>query len=225
MKWNLALFDDQDFNLEVMMDIFSPYFNVIVSSNPGDYKKILEENNIHVFLLDVHMPKMSGYELYERIVEHPLYSGCPIIFISGDESDKTLIQSLDRGGVDFIRKGTSAEEFILRIKNKVNLFLRATTVLELGSLYLNFKEMRATLNGKDLDLTLLELRMLSYILRAHPKNLTRSELIQKIWGEATSVKPGTINAHFTNLKPKIEGWDYQIKIRGENIVVSKAILI
>lgn len=224
MKWNLALFDDQDYNLEIYMDILSPHFNVIVTNNPNDYKKILEDNNIHVFVLDVHMPKMSGYELYEKIVENPLYNGCPIIFISGDDSDETLIKSLDRGGVDFIRKGTSSEEFVLRIKNKVNLFLRATTVLELGSLYLNFKEMRAMLNGKDLELTLLELRLLSHVIRTHPKNLTRAELIQRIWGEAASVKPGTINTHFTNLKPKIEGWDFQIKIRGENIVVSRVLI-
>lgn len=222
MKWNLALFDDQDFNLEVYMDILSPHFNVIVSNNPSDYKKILEEYNIHVFLIDVHMPKMSGHDLYERIIEDSLYNGCPIVFMSGDESDETLIKSLDRG-VDFIRKGTSVEEFVLRIKNKVNLFLRATTVLELGSLYLNFKEMRATIDGKNVDLTLLELRMLSHIIRTYPKTITRGDLIQKIWGEAASVKPGTINTHLTNLRPKIEGWNYQIKIRDESIVVSKVL--
>lgn len=221
MKWNLALFDDQDFNIEIFMDVLGPHFNVIATNNPHDYQKILEDNNIHIFIVDVHMPKMSGHELYERIVENPLYNGCPVVFISGDDSDENLINSLDRGGVDFIKKGTNSEEVVLRIKNKVNLFLRATTALELGNIALNFKEMKATINGDVINLTLLELRLLSQILRTYPKSLTRSEMIQKIWSGEASVKPGTINTHLTNLRPKIEDWNYQIKIREENIVLVK----
>lgn len=80
--------------------------------------------------------------------------------------------------------------------------------------------MKATVNGQLADLTLLELRILSNILRSYPESLTRSELIFKVWGNDT-VKPGTINTHLTNLKPKIEKWDHVIKVREENILVQK----
>jgi DNA-binding response OmpR family regulator len=80
--------------------------------------------------------------------------------------------------------------------------------------------MKATITGKNLDLTLLELRMLSHIMREFPNSLTRIELIEKVWGN-TTVKPGTINTHLTNLKPKIESWSHQIKVRDENVLVQK----
>ena len=220
MKWTLIYFDDQIQNIEVFGDLLSDKFKVVGSSDPNELSHFLQENNPHAFLLDVHMPIMDGHTLYKKIVNHPLYNGCPIIFISGDQSDENKVRSYSEGGIDFLQRDLKPEETIARITNKIKFYLSMSTMLELGNLLIDVKSMKATVNGQLADLTLLELRILSNILRSYPESLTRSELIFKVWGNDT-VKPGTINTHLTNLKPKIEKWDHVIKVREENILVQK----
>ena len=220
MKWTLIYFDDQIQNIECMKELLAEDFNVVGSHDVTKFPQVLEENNPHIILLDVHMPVMDGHALYQKITNHPLYNDCPIIFISGDQSDENKIKSLTGGAVDFLSRDLMSEELIARLKNKVKFFVDRSTSLSLGNLMVDVRSMKATIDDKVLDLTLLELRMLSSILRYFPKTLSRSEMIQKVW-DGTTVKPGTVNTHLTNLKPKIEKWDHQIKVREENILVQK----
>ncbi len=220
MKWTLLYFDDQIQNIEAFKEFLSEKFNVIGCNDATHFGSMLEENNPHIILLDVHMPILDGYALYKSISEHPLYNGCPVIFISGDQSDENKLRSFEKGGIDFLPRDLKIEEIAIRLVNKAKLFSQMSTSLELGNLTVDVKSMKSTIAGKNVDLTLLELRMLSNILRSYPQTLTRAELIQKVWGN-NSVKVGTINTHLTNLKPKIEGWNHQIKVREENIIVQK----
>ena len=220
MKWTLLYFDDQIQNIEAFKELLSEKFHVIGCNDATQFGSMLEENNPHIILLDVHMPILDGHALYKSISEHPLYNGCPIIFISGDQSDENKLRSFEKGGIDFLPRDLKIEEIAIRLVNKAKLFSQISTSLELGNLTVDVKSMKSTIAGRNVDLTLLELRMLSNILRSYPQTLTRAELIQKVWG-TNSVKVGTINTHLTNLKPKIEGWNHQIKVREENIIVQK----
>lgn len=218
MKWTLLYFDDQIQNIDCMKELLSPEFNVIGSHDATTYLDHLEQNNPHIILLDVHMPVIDGHELYKKITENPLYNGCPVIFISGDQSDENKIKSLEGGGIDFLSRDLKTEELVARLKNKIKFFLDRSTALTLGNLKVDVVAMKASINEKTIDLTLLELRMLSSILRYYPQPLTRQDMIRKVWGR-DSVKPGTVNTHLTNLKPKLEDWDHQIKVREENILI------
>ncbi|MFP5385095.1 MAG: response regulator transcription factor [Bacteriovoracia bacterium] len=220
MKYTLLYFDDQLANIECFKELLSGEFEVIGSQDVSLFSKFLEENNPHAILLDVHMPVLDGHALYQKIKAHPLYNDCPVLFISGDESDENVLKSLEGGGIDFLPRNLSTEEITIRIKNKVKFFIERSTSLEIGNLELNLNSMKASVAGETLDLTLLEFRILSWIMRYFPRFLTREEMILKVWGKG-SVKPGTINTHLTNLKPKIEKWDYKFRFRGEKIIVQK----
>jgi two-component system OmpR family response regulator len=220
MKWTLVYFDDQVQNIEAFKELLSEKFEVIGCNDVTSFPRILEEYNPHAFLLDVHMPIMDGHTLYKNISEHPLYNGCPVIFISGDQSDENRLKSYNEGAVDFLPRDIKTEEIILRLTNKIKFYLQMSTSLELGNMNIDVRTMKSEIAGKNIDLTLLELRMLSHIMRTFPGSLTRTELIEKVWG-TTSVKPGTINTHLTNLKPKIESWSHLIKVRDENVLVQK----
>lgn len=168
------------------------------------------------------MPILDGHALYKKISEHPLYNGCPVIFISGDASDENKLKSYTGGAVDFLSRDLKIEEIAIRLENKTKFYLQMCTNLELGNLKVDVKLMKASIDNKNIDLTLLELRMLSHLLRAFPSTLSRMDLINRVWGN-DSVKPGTINTHLTNLKPKIENWDHQIKVREDNILIQKKV--
>lgn len=218
MKWNLVYFDDQIANIECFRDLLVDDFNVIGSTDATTYSQVLQDHYPHAILIDVHMPILDGHTLYKKISEHPLYNACPVIFISGDQSDENKIKSYAGGGIDFLPRDLRAEEIVVRLTNKIKFFLQRSTKLELGNLEVDVQRMKASVAGKNVDLTLLEFRMLSHILRTYPDTLSRQDLIMKVWGN-DSVKPGTINTHLTNLKPKIDAWDFQIKVREDNLLV------
>lgn len=220
MKWNLVYFDDQMANIECFRDLLSDEFNVIGSLDASKYSQILQDYYPHAILIDVHMPIIDGHTLYNKISEHPLYNGCPVIFISGDQSDENKIKSYEGGGIDFLPRDLRAEEITARLSNKIKFFLQRSTKLEMGNLTMDVESMKASVDGKNIDLTILEFRMLSHILRKFPDTLSRQELIIKVWGNDT-VRPGTVNTHLTNLKPKLEDWDFQIKVREENLLIIK----
>jgi DNA-binding response OmpR family regulator len=222
MKWTLVYFDDQIENIEAFTELLGDTFEVIGCTDSTFFSDILERYNPHSILLDVHMPVIDGHDLYEKITKHLLYNDCPVIFISGDQSDKNKLKSYTGGAIDFLPRDISPDEIIARLTNKVKFYLQISTNLNLGNLSVDVKTMSAKVAGKNLDLTLLELRMLSSILRAYPTSLTRIELIEKVWGNS-SVKAGTINTHLTNLKPKIKNWDHQLKVRDESIVLQSKI--
>lgn len=218
MKWTLLYFDDQETNIECFRELLSPQFDVIGTTEAMGYAKLLEDYHPHIILMDVHMPVLDGHALFTKISQHPLYNGCPVIFISGDHSDENRIKSFEGGGVDFLPRDLKAEEIVVRLVNKVKYFVARLKNMELGNLMVNVETMQITVDNKNVDLTLLELRMISHILRHYPHFLTRTELIERVWGGST-VKPGTINTHLTNLKPKIANWNYVIKVREESITV------
>lgn len=216
MKWTLVYFDDQIQNIEVYKELLEDEFSVIGCHDSRLYQQMMKEHHPHAFLIDVHMPHFDGHELYKLITSHHFYNGCPIFFISGDHSDHTVIKSYESGAVDFLSREMNYEELGLRLSNKIKMYLKMSTVLELGNLRMDLLALKLTIGGEPINLTLLEMRILGILLRAFPTVLKKSDLIQRIWGDEP-VKPGTVNTHITNLRPKIEAWDQQIKIREDNI--------
>ncbi len=218
MKWNLVVFDDEPNSIENFEQTLAGDFHVFGCQDPSKFSAVLERVYPHALLVDVHLPAINGHTLLQHILAHPKYNGCPVFFISADPSDEVKLKSYQEGAMDFFHRTIGREELVLRITNKIRYFVDRSTTLELGNLDIDATTLRASISGSPIDLTLLELRLLSHIVRAFPRSLGREELIEKIWGR-DPVKPGTINTHLTNLKPKLEAWDYLIRVRADNILL------
>ena len=220
MKLTLIYIDDQAENIECFSELLAEKFRVVGTTDVNDCENLLINNFPHAILLDVHMPQKNGYVLYQEIIKNPLYNNCPIFFISGDPSDEIKIRSFQEGAVDFLPRDINCEEMVVRLINKINVYLQVSTKLKLGNLSLDFESLKAQIDEKNVELTLLEFRLLGNILRAFPSKISRQELILKVWGNG-SIKPGTVNTHLTNLKPKITEWNYQIKVREDLVLLLK----
>lgn len=218
LKWTLIYCDDQIQNIEVFKELLEENFNVIGCQDANKCSGMLQDFHPHAFLIDVHMPKKGGLDVYKEIIENPLYNGCPVFFISGDVSDETRIRALESGAVDFISREIRSDELILRLSNKIKMYLNVSTVLELGNLRIDVRSLRTTIDDENVDLTLLEMRILGFLLRAFPQSISKEEVKKKIWGNEP-VKDGTINTHLTNLRPKIAKWTYSVKTRESQIFV------
>ena len=217
LRWKIVYFDDVPDQIELLQDLLSDRFKIVGTHEVLHFEKYLETNP-NLILLDVHMPVISGYELYDRIQNSPVYNGCPILFISGDISPENQLKSHQLGASDFLSRDLGVEEIAARLTNKIHLHQRSALKLTVANLELDLEMFCVHVDGKIVSLTLNELKILGVILRSYPKLCTRDSIIEKIWGD-DSVKPSTVNAHMSVLNTKLKDWQYELKFKREHILV------
>lgn len=209
MKSDIAYIDDNRLNLEAVQTILSQDFNVQIFNRPENFLATFGQSSYTTILVDIHMPTIDGFTLYEKIIEHPHYNGCPILFISSDDSDNARIKSFVLGAVDFLNRDINPEEMIARIKSKIQFYQKHRSIIEFTNLRVNLTLLKAYLNNKELPLTFIEFKILCLVLRNYPDVITKDQLIQQVW-RTDHVLDATIYTHVSNLNSKLGEWDYEI---------------
>ena len=216
MKTQIAYVDDNKLNLECVKTILDQDFEVTTFHKPENFLKQYDNSSYTAILVDIHMPTIDGFTLYEKIIEHPHYNGCPILFISSDDSDNARIKSFVLGAVDFLNRSINPDEMIARIKSKIQFFQKHRSIIEFTSLKVNLTLLKTYLNNRELPLTFIEFKILCLVLRHYPEIVSKSQLIEQVW-RTDHVLDATIYTHVSNLNNKLEGWDYEVigqKLKG-----------
>ncbi|MFT3661120.1 MAG: response regulator transcription factor [Gordonia sp. (in: high G+C Gram-positive bacteria)] len=161
-----------------------------------------------IVLLDLMLPGMSGTEICKVIRAK---SSVPVIMVTARDSEIDKVVGLELGADDYITKPYSARELIARIR----AVLRrggavaeeddvATGVLEVGPVRMDVQRHTVTVAGKDVTLPLKEFDLLEYLLRNAGRVLTRSQLIDRVWGADYVGDTKTLDVHVKRLRSKIE---------------------
>jgi two-component system, OmpR family, response regulator VanR len=209
LEIEIAYIDDNVLNLECIRTVLSNEFNVHIFDHPENFLTKLDTSSFATILVDIHMPVMDGFSLYERVIEHKNYNGCPILFISSDDSDSARIKSFVHGAVDFLNRAMNPDEMLARIKSKILFFQRHRSIIEFTNLKVNLTLLKAYLNSKELSLTFIEFKILCLVLRNYPDVITKDKLIEQVW-RTDYVLDATIYTHVSNLNSKLNEWDYEI---------------
>ncbi len=209
MKSLIAYIDDNQLNLEAVKTVLDKDFNVQTFLNPENFLKTFEQFSYAAILVDIYMPSIDGFTLYEKIIEHPHYNACPILFISSDKSDTSRIKSFVLGATDFLDRDMHPEEMLARIKSKIQFYQKHRSIIEFTNLRVNLTLLKASLNNKELPLTFIEFKILFHVLRSYPDVITKEQMIQQVW-RTEHVMDATIYTHVSNLNSKLEEWDYEI---------------
>lgn len=219
----LAYIDDNLNNLECISLVLKSDFDVDIFQDPDDFLNKYSTCTYKAMLVDIHMPKIDGFSLYEKIIQHPKYNGCPIIFISSDDSDVTRIKSFSLGAVDFLLRQMSPVEMLSRVKSKILFFEKHRTIIEFDDLKLNLTLLKAYHKSEELKLTFLEFKLLCHLLKTYPDPATKEELYEKVWGNEV-VLDATIYTHIFNLNSKLTNSDYEVagtRNKGVSVVKKK----
>jgi DNA-binding response OmpR family regulator len=221
MKQRLAYIDDNRSNLECIGLILSNDFFVETFQCPNDFLEHYNTSDFLAILVDIHMPVMDGFALYEKIIEHEKYNGCPIGFISSDDSEANRITSFSWGAVDFLDRSMNPTELLARVKSQILYFQKHRNIVELANLKLNLTILKAYLADEELKLTFIEFKLLCHLLKIFPERATKEELVDKVWSNG-HVAEATIYTHTFNLNSKIEKWDYEVVTeRGKGTMLTK----
>ena len=173
----------------------------------ADFSKVVEEFLAfapHIVLLDISLPFFSGFHWCQEIRK---ISGVPVIFISSAGDDMSLIMAMNMGGDDFISK-----PFHLEVATaKIQAILRRTydlgapqSLLEYRGAAFNPGESTITFQGRKIDLTKNEQRILLTLWENKETVVSRDVLIRKLWDDDSFVDDNTLTVNMTRLRRKLE---------------------
>ena len=160
-----------------------------------------------LLILDVTLPDGTGFDVCEAVRRQG--QQVPIIFLTASDEEVNIIRGLDSGGDDYITKPFRLGELCSRIRA---LLRRAgvsnagnTTVIECGDITVDLLGSRALLNGKNLELTSAEYRLLCLLVRNVNRIVTREIILRELWDEAGNfVDNNTLSVYVRRLREKVE---------------------
>jgi len=162
-----------------------------VRSNPPD-----------LILLDLMLPGLDGLDVCKKVRE---FSSVPIIMITARIEEIDRLLGLELGADDYICKPFSPREVVARVKAVLRRV--GTTSHGQSNLVLDENRYKATLSGRDLDLTAVEFNLLRF-LAAHPGHIySRSQLMDHIYPDQRTVEDRTIDSHIKKLRKKVAAID------------------
>ena len=182
-------------------------YQVQTASDGKIATSMLEKGIPDLVILDLMLPEIDGLSLTRWLRDR---SDVPIIMLTARREEIDRIAGLEMGADDYVVKPFSPQELVSRVRAVMRRLKREQTSAEserpltFGDLVINALSRTVTVSGQDIPLTAKEFDML-YLLAQHPKQVyTREQLLERIWGGAEYIDPGTVTVHIRRVREKIE---------------------
>ncbi len=159
-----------------------------------------------LFLLDIMLPGINGFDLCRQIRQHERLGKTPIIFLSARTQEPDRLQAFDAGGDGYITKPFSPRELIARIHNVLRAQPKALSheIIKFGDLEIDIASMTVRIEGRTVFTTVREFRLLEYLARHRGRVFTRDQLLYAVWKDGSFVTPRSIDVFVRRLREKIE---------------------
>ena len=170
-------------------------------------KRALEED-FDLFILDLMLPNVDGFEICKKIRET---KNTPIIMISAKKDDIDKIRGLGLGADDYITKPFSPSEMVARVKAHLSRYERLSgsgmpvnDIFEIRGLKIDKTARRVYINGEEKNFTTKEFDLLTFLAQNPNHVFTKEELFKKIWDMESIGDIATVTVHIKKIREKIE---------------------
>ena len=200
---NIMVVDDEEDVVEVVSHFLRQEGYNVDTAYDGEEALSKVDGNTHL-VLDVMMPNLDGYDVCRQIRSRVETETIPIIFLSAKTEEEDQVRGLMLGADDYLTKPVSPQVIVAHVKAVLRRSgVEESRILQVDNLTIFEDEYRATLDNKDLGLTLTEFELLRYLVRHPRKAFTRQQLLETIWQDAMMVTERTVDAHIKNLREKL----------------------
>ena len=176
-------------------------FNVHWTSNGDDALEHCRRFLPDLVILDLALPGRDGFDLC-RVLRHGGRTPIIILSVRSERADK--LRGLHLGADDYVTKPFDMEELVARIHVVLRRFGDSTNKLKLGTLNIDFRELRATDGKRSVHLTYREFAVLQYLAQNRERVVHRDELLREIWGQMDSLLTRPVDNAIARLRKKIE---------------------
>lgn len=160
---------------------------------------ILETHTFDLVLLDIMLPKVDGYELFEYIKP----TGTPVIFLTAKAGLNDRVKGLNLGAEDYIVKPFEIVELMARIQVVLRRYHKDATKLIFGDIVLNTENRTVCRNGQEIVLTPKEFTLLELLVRNKNMTLFRDKIYELVWENDSYGDTRTLDLHVQRLRKKL----------------------
>ena len=176
----------------------------------------LDLTQYNLLLLDVMMGEIPGFKMASMLRKNEKTANIPIIFLTAKDTENDMLTGFNLGADDYISKPFSIRQVIARVKAVLRRTAesnerKTSDVLTYGTLELDTKRIKASIDGQEIPLTKKEFEILKLLLENRGNVFSREEILSRIWKDEAYVLDRTIDVNITRLRKKISPY-------GKNIV-------
>jgi two-component system response regulator RegX3 len=203
----LIVEDEASFSEALAFLLTKEGFETAIAEDGRQAIKMFNADGADLILLDLMIPEVSGVEVCRTIRTQ---SQVPIIMLTAKDAEIDKVVGLELGADDYVTKPYSSRELIARIKAVLRRGQgedgsnQDQDLLEVGPIRLNIGKHQVFVSGNPVALPLKEFELLEFLMRNSGRVLTRSQLIDRVWGGDYYGDTKTLDVHIKRLRAKVE---------------------
>jgi two-component system phosphate regulon response regulator PhoB len=179
----------------------------LLAHSAAEALDLLERQSVDLVLLDVMLPDLSGHEVCRRIKCRPHTEGVPVMMISARGEEQQRTKGFESGADDYLTKPFSMRELMLRVaallKRSTQLHGRTPLHVRVGALSIDLVAHRAYSGEAEVQLTVLEFKLLHELMLQAGRALTRENLLKEVWQASGELTTRTVDTHMMRLREKL----------------------
>jgi len=182
-------------------------------------KKVLEEEEISLILMDRNLPGSEGTNFINQIKKEG--HNLPVIYVTAKDKDEDILDGFDAHADDYITKPFNLKELIARVKAVIKRTSKEVDILKIKDIVYKSNNKKFYIDNKEIDLTHLEHNLFLEFIKNKDILMTREHLLNTVWTDSLDKKVKTVNVAIKRLKAKIDPnstKDYIKSVRGEGYI-------
>ena len=201
----IIIVEDDEIIREELQNFLSKYGYEVIA--PIEFENIVEfilKENANLVLLDINLPIYDGYYICREIRKE---SDVPIIVVTSRDSDMDELMSMNLGADDFVTKPYNTQILLARIGallKRSGTSTAPSSVLTYKDFQLNLSNATIIYNGKEVELTKNEVKILSYLINHKGQIVSRELFMEYLWSTDYFVDDSTLTVNITRLRKKLE---------------------
>lgn len=203
--------DDKEIVNAIAIYLSKEGYNILKAYNGKEALKLIENNEIHLIILDIMMPEMDGMEVANEVRKT---KSIPILMLSAKSEDYDKVAGLNNGADDYVTKPFNPIELIARVNSQIRRYTRLGTIADredenknifrTGELIINDEIKQVTVEGKEIKLTPTEYNILKFLTKNKGKVYSIEQIYENVWDDEPYGADNIIAVHIRHIREKIE---------------------
>lgn len=208
MKYVISIVEDEkDLNELVKSYLENAGYEVRSYYTYDEANAHVQDDDVHLWILDIMLDDKSGFDLIERIKMHS--PATPVIFMSARDKEFDRIIGLEKGSDDYITKPFSPKELVLRVNNIIKRSYNQDLQTEVDGYVIDEKQRKASKDGYELELTTKEFDLLMLFVKNRGVAFTREQILVRVWETNYFGSDRVVDDTLRRLRKKMPGLNIQ----------------
>lgn len=206
MKPRILVVDDEPDVLELVgFNLTKAGFQVLTAGDGAEALRKARETSPNLIVLDVMLPEVDGLEVCKLLRANSKTAAIPILMLTAKAAEVDRVLGLELGADDYLTKPFSPRELLLRIRNLLGRrqAIQEKESVRVGCLTIDLPRHEVAVEGKRIDLTATEFKLITILAQRCGRVLSREQLLRDVWEYDTLIDTRTVDTHVRRLREKL----------------------